>query len=513
MRPSACRLTLGLGAAWLAASACGPPPPATVQLLVRVLGDEWRDPLKNLGTAERPGSDVELLSLSAGNSQTGEEHTLELPSDLGVSDRQVLGALPIAAGAGWQVTLSGKDRFGFLWALGRSRPFEVPARGSAQVPLMLGIADDFAASGRVEGGLGPFASASLLPDGSVLLVGLGGVFVHEPQAGRVCGEDCLSGERPAPRWLHAAVTLPDGRVFVAGGASASGLLLDDAYLFDGSSRQFLRLRVPGLLPRAGAASVALRNGRVLQVGGLDTAAQPSARAVLIDLSAFVAAEAPPFPGGVSLPAAAMLESGEVLVCGGLGPAGEPSGAAMVYSADGTSARRAADLNSPRGAHSAAPLSDGRVVIFGGLGDGERTLAAPEAFIPTAGASGEFVAVEDTHSRQPLEPRAGHAAVRLESGEVLIVGGENEPLGTPDPGRPGTALKFSPTGEIGDVYHGSFERVGLIPARAGVAAVALPDASVLVAGGARGQRGASFPPREPADWAVGLEVFVRSSARP
>src|SRR6185295_10886195 len=98
----------------------------------------------------------------------------------------------------------------------RTATFTIPAKGEVTASMVFGIADDFAATAKVPGGLGPFGSANVLPDGSVLLLGPGGAFLHDPITGRLCSDQCLSN-RPPPRQFHVAVSLlPSGNVFIAG---------------------------------------------------------------------------------------------------------------------------------------------------------------------------------------------------------------------------------------------------------------------------------------------------------
>jgi hypothetical protein len=71
-----------------------------------------------------------------------------------------------------------------------------------------------------------------------------------------------------PREAHAAVALRDGRVLVVGGRSATGRVLASAEIYDPRTGRFTsagRLR----LARHKHAAVTLRNGSVLVVGGSD----------------------------------------------------------------------------------------------------------------------------------------------------------------------------------------------------------------------------------------------------
>jgi hypothetical protein len=73
----------------------------------------------------------------------------------------------------------------------------------------------------------------------------------------------------------------------------------------------------------------------------------------------------------------------------------------------------------------------------------------------------------------LEPRAGHAGVLLDSRALLLIGGNPDAAGPPDPGRLVPAVRFTPTGEVGGNDTGTFDTAGQIVARTGASAVALP----------------------------------------
>ena len=131
------------------------------------------------------------------------------------------------------------------------------------------------------------------------------------------------------------------------------------------------------------------------------------------------------------------------------------------------------LGVPRVSHTATRLAGGRVLIAGGYpGEGSAPLRSAELydagagrFSPTAGA--------------PASRRAGHAAVRLRDGRVLLIGGID---GT----RP---LR---TCELFDPRRGAFRRTGSLGVPRSIPAAALlPDGRVLVTGGSRdGERAPS-----------------------
>lgn len=470
-----------------------------VNLKLRIAGDARKTPLRNPGTPNTPASDVDVFRLEAYNPTLGVTRQGEVTNDFAVSSEIKVGALDISEGADWRTQLVGNDRFEALFSLGRSEPFEIPKEGTVDVKMVLGIADDFATTALVRGGLGPFATATALPDGAVLLMGLAGPSLLDPHSGTVC-TDCLMGDLPSARQLHTATSLSDGQVLIAGGATAEGLPVEGVAVFNPGNRTFTALPLAQFPARFGSAAAAMPGGRVLIAGGRGVAAADGARVLIVDVAAGSFQEQPPLAGPVMLAAAASMSTGEVLVTGGLDASGAAVATASVYPAEGGAVRRATPMLEPRALHSATLLADGYVFFFGGRGPAGVTLSSAEVFTP----GGKFLSVDSAN----LEPRAGHAAVRLDTDAVLIVGGQAEPAGPPDPARLVPALRFTPEREASGKYAGTFVPVGQVVARNGASIVALPDLSVLVAGGARPTLAAD-PSVAPvaADWVESLEIFV------
>ena len=492
-------MTRRLCALLVAASLFGCAKDSTVRLKVRIAGDDRKTPLRNPGTPSTPASDVDVLKLQVYNTKLGVNRESEVTNDFSISDKIKVGALNVTTGPDWLAVLTGADRLGSLYAMGRSTSFDVPKAGTVEVPILFGIADDFATNAVIKGGIGPFATANAMPNGSVLLIGLGGAMIHEPIAGSLC-TSCLTGDVPPPRYMHVAITLLGGRVFIAGGASPTGALLSDCYLFDPSSRSFSKLTVAGYSGRIGAAAALLSGGKVLLAGGRGATAAEGTGVVVIDPAGGTLTQAPPLPEAVMLAAATTLSTGEVLVTGGLSATGAPVATANVYSGDGTTVKVAPPLATARGAHSSTLLADGYVFLFGGRGAAGTSLSTAEVFTPTS----KFITVDSPN----LEARAGHAAVRLDTDDLLIIGGQDDLAGPPDPARWVAALRFTPEREVAGKYAGTFVPIGQVVSRVGAAAVTLPDLSVIVVGGARPTL-AVDPSAAPAagDWVESLELFM------
>jgi hypothetical protein len=135
-----------------------------------------------------------------------------------------------------------------------------------------------------------------------------------------------------------------------------------------------------------------------------------------------------------------------------------------------------NLADARLAHTATLLPDGRVFVAGGgegpdLIDGFWVVPGAEIFDPAAG----------TFSTAGVSARDGHTATLLQSGQVLLAGGETgwcecSPYGTPAP-------IVSPSAELYDPVTGKISPTGSMNLRREFhTATLLKDGRVLIAGG-------------------------------
>jgi hypothetical protein len=220
---------------------------------------------------------------------------------------------------------------------------------------------------------GPNATA--LADGSVVLTG--GIdrrdtvtAIREIELGSRRGSRGRvtwrgAGALSTPRWGHTATLLADGAsVLVAGGGNGSETPLDSVELWrDGraeSSGPLLRRRI-------GHTATLLADGRVLIVGGA-------------------------------------IGRGEI------------TNSVEIYDPIARVAHDAVPLHAARRGHTATLLAEGRVMVVGGMGPGSSypSWASSEIFDPRTGAW--------TPARPLAFARAGHTAIRLHDGRVLVVGG-------------------------------------------------------------------------------------------
>jgi hypothetical protein len=225
-------------------------------------------------------------------------------------------------------------------------------------------------------------------------------------------------------------------------------------------------------PRADAAAVALRDGRVLICGGT---VNGNVGGVLSSAEIYDPAARTFTPTGAMTAAregatATLLGDGRVLVAGGaqnIGFRAELASAELYDPAAGTFTATGS-MHTPRDGDTATLLRDGRVLVAGGSDNGVHTLSSAEIYDPS---SGTWSGAGDM-----TQPREAQVAVRLKSGKVLIAGGGRGDV-------PGGYVAYQ-TAELYDPAAGIFTALSarMNLDRVGAGAVLLDDGRVLIAGG-------------------------------
>jgi N-acetylneuraminic acid mutarotase len=235
-------------------------------------------------------------------------------------------------------------------------------------------------------------TATLLPDGKVLVVGGSG-----SRSGSGTGYDALStaelydpasgswtatGNLNEARTYHTATLLPDGSVLVVGGLNSAGSSLASAELYDPSSGSWT---VTGQLidARVNHTATLLPDGKVLVVGGNPTPESPAflASAELYDPNSGSWTATGGMIEARQGHLAALLRDGTVLVAGG---SGGPLASAERYDPSIGSWIATASMLESRTASTATVLRDGTVLVAGGYGGGIGALASAELYAPGGG---------------------------------------------------------------------------------------------------------------------------------
>jgi N-acetylneuraminic acid mutarotase len=235
------------------------------------------------------------------------------------------------------------------------------------------------------------------------------------------------------------------------------------------------------VPRFGHTATLLPNGKVLVAGGSDDGNNTLSSAELYDPATGKWTETGALGAARCYHTATLLPGGKVLVTGGISFLGHfldrALASAELYDSTTGKWTDAGDMNSERMNHSATLLPNGKVLVAGGsIYDGNiATLTTAELYDPATGKWSQTGEMDTA--------RAGHPAVLLPNGKVLVIGGKNSIATTDslndselyDP----VAEKWSPAAKM------------LFTGRCDHTATLLPNGKVLVAGGWYGAGHNSF----------------------
>lgn len=285
------------------------------------------------------------------------------------------------------------------------------------------------------------------------------------------------------RYLETATLLPDGKVLVAGGRESTtiGPSLASAELYDpvsGTSTPTGSMATP----RSAHTATLLRDGRVLVVGGYnDWAALVSAE--LYDPASGTWSSAGSMTEGHGYHTATLLRDGKVLVAGGRSnnsSTGRPLASAELYEPASETWSVTGSLIQAHTFHTATLLPDARVLVAGASyrSFGLARNATAELYDPSTGFW--------SATANMLAARAYQTATLVPGGQVLVAGGTDVV---------GVGCCQATTGQVvasSELYEpasGSWSSTGaMTQARGFQSATALPDGTVLVAGGEGGDPG-------------------------
>ncbi|MFA6094002.1 MAG: kelch repeat-containing protein [Elusimicrobiota bacterium] len=266
-------------------------------------------------------------------------------------------------------------------------------------------------------------AATLLPDGRILVAG-GYTAFSDPDTGNWIETFQKTAELYNPvtnSWTpttdmlgehsrHTATALPDGKVLVVGGETASVM----AELYDPVAGTWSDAGLQEELS-SGHSATLLREGKVLVTGGfLNSAGMYTGRALLFDPTNHSWANTGAMLSSRGGHRATSLLDGKILVVGGEN--GAPSSGAEIYDPGMGQWTLAASMSAARSRHTATLLSDGRVLAAWGEGDGQDGRAnTVEIYDPASGrwSAPEFVG----------DGRADHTATVMGDGRILFAGGD------------------------------------------------------------------------------------------
>jgi hypothetical protein len=204
--------------------------------------------------------------------------------------------------------------------------------------------------------------------------------------------------------------LSSGKVLVVGGLDSAGGYLASGELYDPATNSWTSAP-PLLQALAEHSAVLLPDGRVLVEGTYWVAQFGFASAELYDpaTNSWSMAAAPPIAG--QRDTATLLTNGKVLVAGGLG-----SSSAALYDPGTNSWTYTGSLSVARAAHTATLLPNGNVLLTGG-GNNPGRVALSELYEPSTGLWSGVGTLATA--------RINHSATLLADGRLLVNGGYGE----------------------------------------------------------------------------------------
>ncbi len=310
-------------------------------------------------------------------------------------------------------------------------------------------------------------TASLLPDGNVLVVGgdfgfdnplkSTEIYISKPPSGTPTW--AYGPEMPHSRYGHTATTLKDGSILIAGGRAtlAAGGLGSIAFaeIYNPNVGMFETV-APMDFPRTQHTATLLADGRVLVAGG--RAGVPIPQAEVFDPNTNIWTDAGVLKHGRYAHTATLLNDGRVLVAGG-GETSVPAKSAEIWNPETNLWTETEPMPRAHSSHTATKLSTGHVLVVGGN--------------PLAPAVDVFE-IDGTWKPgpNPNAARDQHTATLLSGNRILVAGGGGE-------GSPSTAEMFDPVTK-------AWIQVGsLAKPRISAATTPLAEGKVLVTGGLSG----------------------------
>jgi hypothetical protein len=328
------------------------------------------------------------------------------------------------------------------------------------------------------GPFGSHATANLLPDGTVLVIG-GLDYANNPAVPAT--DPFLHFFSPADNAWHAtsgyfylgaplsafglayhtATMLPSGRILLVGGTSdgtAAGVQGNPVAIEVAAS--FLFSAGSLTMPRESLTATMLPSGRILAVGGNNGASSNVAE--LYDPTTDTWSPTGNLTDARSHHTANLLPDGNVLVTGGDAAPSTQLASIEVYDPSAGAWLPGAPMSTPRSGHTATLLANGGILVAGGFNSVSGILASVEVYDST----------NDTWQTLPplMVPRQGHTANLLADGRVIVTGGTS------------TAGPVSSIEIYDPATHAWTSTVSLYNARTGHSATLLPSGNLFIAGG-------------------------------
>lgn len=283
---------------------------------------------------------------------------------------------------------------------------------------------NFAATTGQAAGQRAFHTSTLLPSGDIIIAGgtngpsiLSSAEIFNPASETFSP---VNGAMRYVRDLHTATLLPNGRVLIAGGFTtnaASTGSTKTAEIYYPDTKRFIETS-PMISSRSNHTAIMMPDGKVFVAGGFGPGDVVTGTSEIFISTESRWVPAATMPGGCerAIHATVQLKNGHILLIGGVNASGPLATTADYDPATNTWAcGSVAAMPTPLRSHSATLLFDGRILVAGGndgLGEANKSfIYDPPSNTWTA-----------TDPQPLLEPRFNHTATLLPNGTVMISGG-------------------------------------------------------------------------------------------
>jgi galactose oxidase-like protein len=353
---------------------------------------------------------------------------------------------------------------------------DVAADAATIEKALLGVpisVNTFAASTPTMNAVRTTATATLLPNGKVLIAGgfnfngpglasLATTELYDP-VGNTFAALASTPSMNFKRSSATATLLPNGKVLIAGGTPDAGMsFLSSTDLYDPGTNTFAASTPTMNTARENATATLMPNGKVMIAGGQNDSSALSSTELYDPVTNTFAASTLTMNAARAFATATLLPNGKVLIAGGVGFSGVLSSTEL-YDPVTNSFAASAAMNVARELATATLLPNGKVLVSGGLNNVGTSLGSTEL----------YDLATNTFAAAPVMNTARFAATAtlFPNGKVLIAGGQGNAglLG-------GTELYDSAT----NTFAASTPPMNV--ARENATATLLPNGKVVIAGG-------------------------------
>ncbi|HLW70431.1 MAG TPA: kelch repeat-containing protein [Candidatus Binataceae bacterium] len=228
-----------------------------------------------------------------------------------------------------------------------------------------------------------------------------------------------TGQMTTPRFAHTATLLNDGAVLITGGEDNNGVAQSNAELYNPTTRTFALTAGVMDIARVEHTATLLNDGTVLITGGesANLAEVYASADIYNPATGLFTLTTTPMTDTRAEHTATLLQNGEVLITGGLDMLTfKPVKTAELYDpTTKTFTALAATMSTERLGHTATLLQSGEVLIAGGQDKTGAVLKTAELYDPTAQT---FTLT----AKKMTIARTLHTATLLNDGEVLLASG-------------------------------------------------------------------------------------------